>query len=520
MPDVTLPVISSYPVAVYAHHNLQPDQTFGRHITMEDLLHKGAFELARMIKRKEVSPVEVIDTHIRRIEAVNSTINAVITRRFEEARQEARKAEEKISKGQATGLLCGVPLTVKESISMQGYPLTAGSVFRKSKLAEKDAPVVHYLKQEGAIILGQTNTPECNFWMESYNKLYGRTRNPYDPNRTPGGSSGGEGAIVGAGGVPFGVGSDIAGSIRMPAAFCGVFGHRPTSHLISIKGHAFCNRIDQEHLDESEIKNNLVIGPLCRKSEDLFPLIKIMSGASDKAFYTEEAQLSFVKTDWSDFKIYLCPSPDIHFASYADQEISDTVELAGKTFREHGATIEYLDRKLFYDAFEIWQSELTDANPHSLSEEFGNGQSISVLKEIGYRLIGKSHLTLPGLMMCLGEKVFHRSGNQVRSIIQKGMDLSQQLENMLGKNALIVMPVFPRVAPKNKTPLLRPLDWNYTTLFSALDFPASSVPMGLNTQHIPLAVQIIGNRDQDYSILLAAKLLDKVHGGWKMPAIG
>ncbi len=487
--------------------------------TMEELLNKGAFELSRMIKRKEVSPVEVVNTHIRRIENVNGKINAVVTFRFEDALLEARKAEEKVLKGDTTGLLCGVPLTVKESISMQGYPLTAGSVFRKSKLAEEDSMVVQYLKQEGAIILGQTNTPECNFWMESYNKIYGRTKNPYDTDRTSGGSSGGEGAIVGAGGVPFGIGSDIAGSIRMPAAFCGVFGHRPTSHLISIKGHAFCERVDQENLDHSEIKNNLVIGPLCRKSEDLFPLIKIMSGASDKEFHAEEAQLNFLKTDWSDYTFYLCPSPDIHFASYPDKEISDTVEIAGKTFSDHGANIEYLDNKMFYDAFEIWQSELTDANPHSLNEEFGNGKSLSLIKELGYRLIGKSHITLPGLMMCLGEKVFHRSEKEIKNIIRKGIDLSHRLESLLGKNALILMPVFPRVAPKNKTPLMRPLDWNYTTLFSALDFPASSVPMGLNAQNIPLSVQIIGNRNEDYPIILAAKLLDKIHGGWQMPKV-
>ncbi|MCR6641598.1 MAG: amidase [Sporocytophaga sp.] len=486
---------------------------------MEELLNKGAFELSRMIKRKEVSPVEVINTHIRRIESVNDKINAVVTFRFEEALLEARKAEEKIFKGDTTGLLCGVPLTVKESISIQGYPLTAGSIFRKSKLAEEDSKVVQYLKQEGAIILGQTNTPECNFWMESYNKIYGRTKNPYDTDRTPGGSSGGEGAIVGAGGVPFGVGSDIAGSIRMPAAFCGVFGHRPTSHLISIKGHAFCERVDQQNLDQSEIKNNLVIGPLCRKSEDLFPLIKIMSGASDKEFQADEVQLNFLKTDWSDYTFYLCPSPDIHFASYPDKEISDIVEVAGKTFSNHGAKLEYLDHKIFYDAFEIWQSELTDANPHSLNEEFGNGKSLSLVKELGYRLIGKSHITLPGLLMCLGEKVFHRSEKEVKNIIQKGVDLSLRLESLLGKNALILMPVFPRVAPKNKTPLMRPLDWNYTTLFSALDFPASSVPMGLNAQNIPLSVQIIGNRNEDYPIILAAKLLDKIHGGWQMPKV-
>lgn len=485
---------------------------------MNDLLEKGAFELAKLIRDKNISPVEVVRTHIERIQEVNGVINAVVADRFEQALQEAKEVEQAISRGNHLGLLAGVPITVKESIALKDFPFTSGSLFRKGDIATEDAESIKRLKREGAIILGKTNVPECNFWMESYNKVYGITRNPYDPGRTPGGSSGGEGAIIGAGGVPFGVGSDIAGSIRMPAAFCGIFGHRPTSSLISIKGHAFCKKRDLTNIDSSKIRKNLAIGPMCRQAKDLYPLLKIMSGAqvnNDDCQKYLNAQID----DWSNYTFYLCPAPDIQYTSHPDKEIINAVTEAGKIFNSYGARIKTLDSKLFYHAFAIWQSSLTDATDYSLNEEFGNGDKLSITKEILLRLAGKSRLTMPGLMMLLGERLMGRSRSDVLKCIHEGEKVAERLDLILNDKALIIMPVFPRVAPQNYHSLLRPLDWNYTTIFSAIDFPACSAPFGFNKDNIPLSIQIVGNRNQDYLILMAAKFIEKIKGGWKIPHI-
>lgn len=482
---------------------------------MEDLLNKGAFKLAKLIRAKQVSPVEVVKTHIDRICEVNSVINAVIAERYQEALAEVKETERKILNGHQTGLLAGVPFTVKESIALKGFPFTSGSLFRKDVIAKEDAISVKYLKQEGAIVLGKTNVPECNFWMESFNKIYGLTRNPYDPSRTPGGSSGGEGAIVGAGGVPFGVGSDIAGSIRMPAAFCGVFGHRASSGIISIQGHSFNKLRNPSDLDSNKISKNLAIGPICRKAEDLYPLIRIMSGQSMSFDECALMQKSSIE-DWSAYTFYICPEPNIQFASYPDKEVSQAVSDAAEIFKQYGAKIKILDKKKFYHAFSIWQTIIADASDYSLNEEFGNGEKLSLLKEIALRTIGKSRLTLPGLIMVLGEQLFGKSEREMAKLLEEGEQIAAFLDELLLDNAMIIMPVFPTVAPKNQSSYIKPLEWNYTTLFSALDFPASAVPFGFNSQNLPLSVQIIGNRNQDYSIIMAAKFIEKIKGGWKM----
>lgn len=486
---------------------------------MKELLNRGAFELGRLIRTKQVSAVEVVRTHIERIREVNDNLNAVVVERFEDALREAEHTQSQILRGQALGPLAGVPMTVKESIALEGYPLTSGSVFRAANTATQDATAVKNLKRAGAIVLGKTNVPECNFWMESFNKIYGMTRNPYDPSRTPGGSSGGEGAIVGAGGVPFGVGSDIAGSIRMPAAFCGVFGHRPTAGLIPIQGHAFSKQRPQQGLDTSEISKHLVIGPLCRRAEDLYPLTRLMAG-KDLRLDDGTGPLEAGAQDWSTTTFYLCPQPKIQFASAADQEVSQAIVEAGEVFRAHGAAVEFLDDTLFYKAFAIWQTALADASDYSLNEEFGNGERLSLLKECALQSVGRGRLTLPGLMMIMGEQLFGRSQKELTDIRDKGAQIAAILQELLNEHAMIIMPVFPTVAPKNKRSYLRPLQWNYTTLFSALDFPASAVPFGLNAQGIPLSIQIIGNRHRDHAIAMAARTIEQVKGGWEMPRKG
>jgi fatty acid amide hydrolase 2 len=235
------------------------------------LLLDSATRLAERIRTRETSAVAVVDAHILAIEAVNPSLNAVVAERFAEARAEAVAADARVVAGEADlPPLLGVPCTIKESFELIGMPQAAGLVARRTVRSTGDATVVARWRAAGAIPLGVTNTSELNMWMESNNRVYGRSNNPYNRTRIVGGSSGGEGAIVGSGASPFGLGADIGGSIRMPAFFNGVFGHKPTPGLVPNSG--------QYPIAEGAALRLLGTGPICRRAEDLYPLVRLASG--------------------------------------------------------------------------------------------------------------------------------------------------------------------------------------------------------------------------------------------------
>ena len=218
----------------------------------------------------------VVEAHIARIEAVNPTINAVVAKRYDDARAEADAADARMAAAARPdeALRCrylGVPCTIKECFALTGMPQSSGLVARKGVVASDDATTVARMRAAGAIPLGVTNVSELCMWYESNNRVYGRTNNPYDPSRIVGGSSGGEGAIIGAGGSPFGLGSDVGGSIRMPAFFNGVFGHKPTGGLVPGSG-----QYPEAHGEGARI---VATGPLARRAADLWPLVKHHGGA-------------------------------------------------------------------------------------------------------------------------------------------------------------------------------------------------------------------------------------------------
>ena len=188
----------------------------------------SASELARRIAGGSITSAEVVEAHIARIERVNPALNAVVVKRYDDARAEAREADRRRAAGEALGALHGVPVTVKECLDFAGLPSTFGLAARARHVAEADDPYVARLRAAGAIVLGKTNVAQMLLAVESSNPVYGRTNNPWNLDRSPGGSSGGEGAIVAAGGSPFGIGTDIGGSVRIPAAFCGIAALKPT----------------------------------------------------------------------------------------------------------------------------------------------------------------------------------------------------------------------------------------------------------------------------------------------------
>lgn len=481
---------------------------------LPELLLKSATELARLIRCKEVSPVEVVEVHIARIEEVNPALNAMVWERFAAARAEAKAAEQAVMRGAADlPPLHGVPFTDKEAIALQGAPLTSGSIYRKDAVAVEDATAVGRVRAAGAIPLGVTNISEMCMWMESDNVIYGRTGNPYDPSRTCGGSSGGEGALIGAGASPFGVGADIGGSIRMPAFFCGVFGHKPTGGLVPMTGHtpepaAGAGRIS-------------TVGPLCRRAEDLMPLLRIMAGPDGKdASARQEASLGDPgSVGFQGVRVLLCDGLGGP-TSPVDAQLVDAVRRAGAVFEAEGALVEPWSSSLTRRAFQMWSAVLTLAGEASFHSIIGDGDPPPIIWEWINLLRGRRNHTLPALGLATLEKLFERLP---RGGLEKYADdarhLRREIEKHLNSGGVLVLPTHPRPAPAHDAPLLRPLDWVYTGLFNAMELPSTAVPMGLSSSGLPLGVQIVSPRLCDRHSIAAARLLEASgEASWIPPA--
>src|SRR5213080_5456906 len=226
--------------------------------------------MAQQIRAKRLSPVELLDAHLARIERFNPKINAFVHVDADRALDQARAAEVAIMQNHHLGGLHGVPISIKSSISVAGMPYEAGTKLREGVVGETDAPLVSRLRNAGAVVLGVTNTPEFLMAWETDNLLYGRTNNPWDLSRTPGGSSGGEAAAIASGMSAGGVGSDGGGSIRVPAHFSGICGLKPTPGRIPATGH-FPNSAGPFALIG-------VVGPMARTVADLKMLFAVMQG--------------------------------------------------------------------------------------------------------------------------------------------------------------------------------------------------------------------------------------------------
>jgi amidase len=224
----------------------------------------------RRIREKKVSATEAVTACLARIAEVNPRLNAVVQLCAERAQREARQADAMLAKGQTKGPLHGVPITIKDSFDTAGIVSTGGTLGRKDFIAPRDATVVSRVRAAGAILLGKTNTPEFTLSFVTDNLIYGPTRNPYNLDYQPSGSSGGAAAIVAAGGSAFDIGSDYAGSIRVPSHACGVAGIKPTQGLVPRTGHI----IDYGGYSDPMQQ----IGPLARRVEDLALLLPILAG--------------------------------------------------------------------------------------------------------------------------------------------------------------------------------------------------------------------------------------------------
>ncbi len=236
---------------------------------MDDLAFASATSLAAAIRDRRVGCLELLDLFVARAERFNPALNAVIAWQVDIARDRARAADAALAKGEVWGPLHGVPMTVKESYNIKGLPTTYGNPAYRDNIAAGNAVVIDRLLGAGAVIYGKTNVPYLLMDSQSFNEIYGTTNNPWDVTRGPGGSSGGEGVALAAGFGALGAGSDIAGSLRNPAHYCGVYGHKPTWGLVPPRGHAVVPNVTPTDIS--------VVGPMARHAEDLDLALGIMA---------------------------------------------------------------------------------------------------------------------------------------------------------------------------------------------------------------------------------------------------
>ena len=232
----------------------------------EDICYADAVELAARIRSRALSPVEVVRAHLERQEQVNPGINAIVTR-VDGALELAQKAEAAVARGEIWGPLHGVPYTLKDCVDSAGIRTTRGSRFFADRVPDQDATVAARLKSAGGILIGKTNMPEFALWFETDNLVFGRTENPWMASRTAGGSSGGEAAAIAAGLSPLGVGSDVGGSIRQPAAYCGIVGLKATHGRIPLTGHW-----------PDALLRFMHVGPLARSVRDIALALRVLAG--------------------------------------------------------------------------------------------------------------------------------------------------------------------------------------------------------------------------------------------------
>ncbi|RWS01008.1 fatty-acid amide hydrolase 2-like protein, partial [Dinothrombium tinctorium] len=483
------------------------------------ILLSSAVEIADKVRTGEWKAVDVIEAHINRILEVNTLINAVVEIR-KEAFRDAQRIDEMIaaqlsnSKGETVKdsilnlPLLGVPFTCKDSVGVEGMRLTCGIVRRKHVLATETAVVVSRLQTAGAILIGITNVPEYSFWWDTENKLYGRTNNPYDLSTIPGGSSGGEAAIISSCGSVFGVGTDIGGSIRLPAFFCGIFGHKVTPGIIPTRG-IF-------PLPDKQRECFFSIGPLCRYASDLLPILKVMSRD-----YIEKLPKLGEIVDLSRIDVFYMED------DYDPNKTRVDIEIRGAMME----AIRYLEnafkircKRFFFhkmrDSVSIWVSVMKSISDttmaNSLAENDGVNH-INIYWEFIKSLFGYSKHTTSMMFMALVDAFFSKDSELIERELQKMQELKQQFSYLLGKNGIFLYPTHPETAPTHGTTVFKASNVGFVSIFNVLNTPVTQCTLGIATNGMPIGLQIVSNEYNDHLTIAVANELEKAFGGWVAP---
>jgi len=470
---------------------------------MVDLTFLSAVEMAQLIREKKISPVELAEAHLAKIERLNPKLNAFVQVDVERVRREARDAEAAVMSGTALGPLHGVPISIKSSIEVAGLRCESGTRLRAGFVATSDAPLVARLRQAGAIILGVTNTPEMLMAWETDNTLYGRTNSPWDLERTPGGSSGGEAAAIAAGMSAGGVGSDGGGSIRVPAHFSGLCGLKPTPGRIPSTGHFPASGGPFALIG--------VVGPMARTVADVRALFEVMQGLDDGDTCAAPVPLRWPSN---------AEAKQLRVGYFEDDgrtpvtaETRAAIRSAAQALERAGFRAEPFRPEGLEAARVLWHKFFVGVGGMLIRAMFnGREQDRSpMLKQFLEWSAAEPALT--------GESVLEA---WFRRDVVRADFLAQMRNYPILLCPAAAIPAF-RHAERSWTIDGKAVDyldaWSYTEFFNLLGNPAAVVPVSHSSEGLPIGVQIVGRPWEEEQVLAVAAALERECGAWRVPPI-
>ena len=459
----------------------------------DDLCYAPVHELSRRIEQKELSPLDVVEANLQRIEAVNPTVLGFIQVTAEEARKEAKKAGEEIAAGRRTSPLHGIPYGVKDIIDTAGVRTTRGSSFFMDRVPEEDAFAVARLKKAGAVLLGKCHTQEFASGPMSHNPHLGTARNPWDLSRITGGSSTGSAASVASGMVPAALGTDTGSSIRGPATHCGIVGLKPTHGRVSLMG--VCpNALSYDH-----------VGPLLRAVRDAAMVLQAIAGYDPRDPYSRDVPVpdfsARLEEGVKGMRLALCP--DLCENSEVDAEVQLAFDRAVGVLRQLGAKVETLpfpDAKriraigevIISHEFMEFHRPLYEKNPAGYGEETRDRIEARIGKENPDAYIRAQR-----------ERVLLRRA--VRALFDKA--------------DVVLTPSLPCIAPLIETKTTRingkevlyslAITMPFLTHQNMTGFPALAVPMGFSAERLPMSIQFIGPPWEEAQVLRAGHAFER-----------
>ena len=477
-----------------------------------DLPYQSAKELITALANKKISSVELLEASISRIEKFDKNINAVVVRDFERARTAAKAADAAIARGEYSPLL-GLPMTVKESFSVVGLPTSWGNIQYKDWYPSADSLVVSRLKEAGAIILGKTNVPCMLDDWQSYNQIHGTTNNPWNLNFTAGGSSGGSAAALAAGYVALELGSDLAGSLRVPAHYCGVCAHKPSSDLIPLRGSGPPNTPPS-----SSRIDFVVAGPMARTASDLALALDVLAGPDDMADGRGyKLSLPPARHDkLRDFRVLVI---DAHPLYPTAEAIQKSIHRLSENLEKSGVSVARTSPHL-PDLAEIAQTYASLLSAWCAAniptDEYQKSGAAA-------KLLASNDESLAACWL-RGCAMSHRDWLLMTRTREH---LRQQWRNLFKEFDVVLCPVMPTAAfphdhsldPDTRRFEIDGVQVSYShqyiwsSIATLFGLPATAVPIDHAHNGLPIGIQIIGDYLEDYTTIAFAEMIEREFGG-------